>query len=90
MNKQEWKLQHAANRRMYNGLFSPIAHGERNLTSNENFNIAAKMFWNLIERMHPSFLYAMQKNDKVSYPIIENRWAVRHNSTCFNENRGYN
>ena len=90
MNKKEWKLQHAANRRMYHGLFSPMRDGEINLTVNDNFNVSAKMFWKLLDNMHWSFKYAMQKNSNTSYPIGENRWAAHHNTTCFNENKRYN
>lgn len=89
MNKKEWKLQHAANRRMYQGLFAPMRDGEMNLTDNDNFNASAKMYWGLLDGMHWSFKYAMQRNNGVSYPLSENRWAAHHNSTCFNENKRY-
>lgn len=88
MNKKEWKLQHAANRRLFHGLFRHMAHnGEKSPTDSESFNIAARVFWSAVGNMHPSFKCAMQRNINVAYPIQEDRWAIRHNTTCFNENR---
>ena len=90
MNKKEWKLQHAANRRLWNGLFSNMSDGEISPSESKNFNIANDMFRRELSRLHWSFEYALFTDYKVAYPISENRWAIRHNTTTFNEVRTKN
>ena len=90
MNKQQWKLQHSANRRIYHGLFSTMSSGERGLTDSESFKVASTVVWRIIDKQHPSFKYALQPNRNVVYQLPLNRWAAKHNTTAFNDIRERN
>lgn len=90
VNKDEWKLQHSANRRMYQGLFAPMREGEKMPTNVDNFKVASDMMWRAVECQHPSFKYALQPNRNAVYSIATNRWAIKHNTTAFNAIRERN
>lgn len=89
MNKKEWKLQHAANRRIHRGLFYAMTYGERHPTMSPNFNIASKMFWNIIIKQHSSFYYALTPNITCVRPI-KCKWSIRSNTYAFNHIRREN
>ena len=85
LNKKEWKLQHAANRRMYRGLFSTIRGGERYPASSESFNLAFGMVWKLISQQHKSFFYAFKPSATLMKPKC--KWSIKCNTSAFNDIR---